>query len=217
MPSNNRRRRTSTEVVDPLADESDTAPAEPALHLVLNAEPAQAPVAESPLPERPLPEGELTAEQRRIRELENLLALERGKKDPEVEYDTVNEGSEDNILIHFLVDGSTALGHVWYRGQELEFDPAGQAYKDTCDRLGRSWLELRNDDFAQMRRFGEVRFRSGPWPGEPLTAAANAKFEKLRPEKNGMPAPAPPSAEELERAAQQEAARRRAAPRLPLR
>jgi hypothetical protein len=164
----------------------------------------------------PTPDVELTAEQLRIKDLENLLAQERGRKDPEPELvEVVQPGREGNILIHFLEDGFSALGQVWYRGQELEFEAGSPAYRDTCDRRGWSWLELRHDEFAQVERYGKVMFRSGPWPGKSYEDAVKAQFETVR-GADGSPVPAP-NAAELRQAAEAEARRRRAAPRLSLR
>ncbi len=160
-------------------------------------------------PARPVPESQLSPEQRRIRDLEDALAKERGRKDPDVELDTVDPGADGNILIHFLEDGFTALGNVWYRGQELEFAAGSGAYQDTCDRNGNSWLSLRGDDMAQIRRFGKVMFRPGPWPGLKLTEA-DVTFEALT-------GAAKPGTDDLAAAERAEAARNRAAPRLPTR
>lgn len=130
------------------------------------------------------------------------------------EPDPTNTGSTEAIVIHFLEDGFTALGNVWYRGQELEFAPGCQAYRDTLDRNGRTWLDLRGDEMAQIDRWGKVMFRVGPWPGKPLTAVAEANFEPLKPLKEGQSLA--PSIDELSRA-QAAATRNRAAPRLPVR
>jgi hypothetical protein len=194
----------STEVVDVLAA---AAPAEPA------ADDADLRVVSPDA--RPVPERELSPEQRRIRDLEHQLALEKGRKDPEPEYDTqpaaVSDG--DAILIHFLEDGFTAFGQVWYRGQEVEVAAGSQQYRDTCDRFGRSWLELRNDEFAQADRWGKVMFRSGPWPGKKYSDAT--QFERLKGlTGDGSVAPTP---DELHRAEQEEAKRGRRVPRLSLR
>lgn len=170
--------------------------------------------SESPQAERPTPESELTPEQRRIRDLEDQLAREMGKKDPDVEYEAPTDSGE-NILIHFLEDGITANGTVWYRGQELEFVTGSQAHRDTFDRQGKSWLDLRDSEFAQVDKYGKIMFRSGPWPGKPITDAAGL----IKPLKslNGDQAVSAPTAQELEAAAAAEAKRRRAAPRLPAR
>lgn len=163
---------------------------------------------------RPVPESDLTPDQKRIRQLEDALAKERGRKDPEPELEVPQRpGDTGNIVIHFLEDGFTALGHVWYRGQELEFAPDGAALQDTRDRTGRSWVDLRDDEFAQAERWGKVMFRTGPWPGRDYTAATG--FERLRPLRDSAVAPVPPTEAELVAAAKAERNRRRAVPRLP--
>ncbi len=161
---------------------------------------------------RPDPERQLSPEQRRIRDLENQLAVERGAKDPEQEFEEPSAPGEDTIVIHFVADGFTALGQVWYRGQELEFTRDSRAYNDTCDRLGRSWLDLRADPAAQEARYGEEKFRPGPWPGKDMVAAADSRWEPLKPMSDGQRLT--PTDEELQRAAAAEARRGRAAPRL---
>lgn len=174
------------------------------------------PESADPGPGLPVPDEQLTPEQKRIRDLEDMLARERGSKDPVQELaDLPSPDADGTILIHFLVDGVSALGQIWYRGQELEFVPGSPAYQDTCDRRGWSWLELRDNDFAQVERWGEVKFRSGPWPGKTLLDAAKVTFEAVKgPDGKTVP---PPSKAELEAAAKAEARRRRAAPRLPAR
>ncbi len=158
----------------------------------------------------------VTPEQQRIAELENALALERGRKDPDPEYSPVGlPDGPGNIIIHILDDGFTALGQTWYRGQELEFEPGSAAYRDTCDRFGTSWLELRHDEFAQVEKYGKVLFRSGPWPGKTYEDAAKAGFELLKPLTPGTTLA--PSIVELQAAQEAELKRRRAAPRLSTR
>lgn len=221
MPARKNPSQYGPKIVDPLAalDALETAAPDRAV-AAADAAPAldTAPVADPPVVEqavnsRPKPERELTPEQRRIRELEDLLARERGRKEPDEELERPGDG--ETIVIHFLEDGATAAGRVWVRGQELEFDPNGQAYADTVDRTGRSWLDLRFDEGAQMERWGKVMFRNGPWPGKPWTAVTGEKWEPLANGTGGRVSS--PSAEELERAAREEARRARAVPRLPVR
>ncbi len=166
---------------------------------------------------RPVPESEQTPDQRRIRQLEDQLAREQGRKDPGIEYEAPAQPGAETIIIHFLEDGFTALGQLWYRGQELEFDPNGQSYKDTFDRNGRSWLELRSDEFGQVEKYGRIMFRTGPWPGKSFTEVAKLNVARpLRAVGSDEPVQ-PPTAEELEAAQRAEERRLRAAPRLPVR
>ncbi len=188
--------RPEAVVVDVLAEEPAVAPA-PEPEPVIELPPV-------PVATRPAPDGELTAEQRRIRDLENQLALERGRKDPEPELEVAPAGG-GNIVIHFINDGLTALGKVWTRGQELEFAPNSPAYRDTCDRLGRSWLRHVDDPATQETLWKEVKFRRGLWPGKNYAAAVKEQFDGPK-----------PTEDELRRADEAESRRRRAAPRLPV-
>lgn len=194
-----RKPRGGAQVVDVLAQPSTPEP-------VLVDAPAEPAV-------RPRPENELTPEQRRIRELEHRLAMEMGKKDPEVEFEAAPTNG-DNIIIHFLDDGFTALGQVWFRGQELEFAPNGGPYRDTCDRYGNSWLDLRANEFAQVERWGRVMFRPGPWPGKTYLEASKVPYDALK-AVGGDGVVGRPSETDLEKAQSAEARRKRAAPRLP--
>lgn len=159
---------------------------------------------------RPVPETELSPEQLRIRQLEDQLARERGAKDPEGELVAADKDGE-NILIHFLEDGFTALGQVWLRGQELEFTVGSPAYKDTLDRTGRSWLDGRKNEFDQVDKFGKIMFRSGPWPGK---SYRDATFEALK-SLSGNGSVSQPSEDDLTSAEKAERSRNRAAPTFP--
>lgn len=153
----------------------------------------------------------------RVKHLENQIAVDGGRKDPVQELEVPPNGGE-NIVIHIVENGFTALGQIWFRGQELEFDPSGKAYADTRDKYGRSWLDLRGDESGQIERYGEVKFRAGPWTGRSYTDAAGAGLEyPLKPIREGDPPVLPPTQAELHAAASMEAKRLRAAPRLPVR
>lgn len=110
-----------------------------------------------------------------------------------------NDKEGDVILIHFLEDGYTAQGRVWYRGQEVEVTVGDDVWKDSLDRNGNSWLSLTEHD--QMESYGQVKFRRGPWPGK--TSYLAGEWGK----------DAPPESE-LERADTLERKRRRSAPRM---
>lgn len=117
---------------------------------------------------RPVPESELSPEQRRIRDLEDQLARREGKNDSMEER---FEDAEGGIVIHFIADGFTSNYRNFYKGQEVTFGP--EAYEETVDRLGRSWLDLSEEE--QWDRFGEVKFRKGPWPGRRQYAEESLK------------------------------------------
>ncbi len=155
-------------------------------------------------------EPELSPQVREIQRLKDQIAQLSGRRDevPVVE-ELNNPGDGSNIVIHFLEDGLSALGQIWYRGQELEFEVGSRAHKDTYDRSGKSWLDLRNDEFAQVDRFGKIMFRNGPWPGKTY---ADGTYEPMK-EIGGSGSVPPPTEEEIAKA--ETARKKRAAPRLP--
>jgi len=95
-------------------------------------------------------------------------ALSEGKAQlPQGSFDqTLAEELDQTILLHFLEDGFSAFSAVWYRGQELEIVKGSPSYEATLDRNGESWLELVDNEGEQVKRFGKVIFRKGPWFGE---------------------------------------------------
>lgn len=80
--------------------------------------------------------------------------------------DEVAEADKDpnSVLIHFVDDGFTAFGSIWYRGQELAVKRDSDHWNESVDTKGASWLDLTEAD--QQRRYGRVYFREGPWPHE---------------------------------------------------
>lgn len=128
---------------------------------------------------RPLEISRLTPEQRLIRELEDKLA-ERKTKEAELapERFEQSDGDDDSILIHFVADGFTTQGRLWYIGQELEFSVSGTAYEQTKDRFGNSWVHLTEDE--QYDKYGKVYFRPGPWRGKDYDNDAAAVAERKR-------------------------------------
>ena len=124
-----------------------------------------------PLPETPepfVPTEKLTPDQQRIRELEDQLARRNAEilDASPLTYEQPREDGE-KILIHFLEDGCSFGGQVWYRGQEVEFTVGSDNYQKQFDTKGRSWLDLADDKAAQFKRWGRQMFASGPWPGKP--------------------------------------------------
>lgn len=115
--------------------------------------------AKGKLVHKPVPESELSPEQRQIRELQDQLARANGRKDATLEYE---ENTEGGILVHFLGQNTfTSNNTSFYYGQEVTFGP--EAYKNTIDRFGNSWINMTDEE--QYARWGEVKFRKGPWPG----------------------------------------------------
>jgi hypothetical protein len=120
---------------------------------------AQAPVTE------PEPEP-LTPDQLRIIELETALAAQQSANESDlvpVEYSPAPKG--ETILLHFVEDGFSACGQIWYRGQELEFEVGGKAHKQQINSKGKSWLDLVDDIDGQFERWGKQFFAPGPWRG----------------------------------------------------
>jgi hypothetical protein len=115
--------------------------------------------AAKPADYKPIPEEELSPEQREIRQLKDQLARRNGKGSLGEEQVVDGDGG---IVIHFLADGLTSNGRNFYRGQEVTFGP--EAYAETQDRFGDSWLDL--TEAEQFAKWKEVKFRKGPWPGE---------------------------------------------------
>lgn len=112
---------------------------------------------------------EKTPEQIQIQELEDQLARRKSQEleNAPAQYVTAKNGN--TLIIHVLIDGFIAMGEVWYRGQEMEFEVGGLAYERTKDRLGTSWVDLAGDVSAQYTRWGQQYLGVGPFlarPGE---------------------------------------------------
>lgn len=160
---------------------------------------AAAPPAQRVQAERPRPAAELTQEELAAREAAHQAALRTAAALDRAEVQYVPAEGE-TITIHFVEDGFTKFGVVWYRGQEITLGPSHPRWRDAVD-----WIML--DDRAQMQRYGRVLFRRGPWPG-----ARSYATDYERPvDREGKPLPAP-SVEELQRADAAERARGGAVP-----
>ena len=118
---------------------------------------------------QPLPSfatAELTPEEQELKELQDALAKRNAviADQSPTQFDA-STGTGEKILFHMLDDGFIFNGQVTYRGQEFEVEVGSQAYKQTLDRTGRSWLDLIDDIDAQFDRWGMARFGPGPWRG----------------------------------------------------
>lgn len=144
------------------------------------------------------PDAPQTDEERLERERQHLEALRAAQvfENAPEEYVPAEEGG---IIIHFVRDGLTAFGKVWYQGEELEIGPTHPRWAEAV-----RWIMLTK--FEQIDRYGEQKFDRGPWPGRRSYADGIGAFERLRTmDKKGEFAG--PTPEELARA--DEASRRR--------
>lgn len=106
---------------------------------------------------RPKPYEELSPAERAERQRLHIEAVSLGRRDPGVTYEPPR--TQETELIHFLEDGLSFAGTVWFRGQEIELDVGSQRWQEA-----QAWIHL--TDFEQMERWGRVYFRHGPWPGK---------------------------------------------------
>jgi hypothetical protein len=177
-------------------------PSRPPAKPVTIVDPTRLPPAES--------EKELSSEQKQIRDLEHRLALAEGKREVAPTF-VEQPPSEDKVLIHFVDDGLTAGGVTWYRGQEVEFTPGTQEWKDATDTRGNPWFLLTESE--QYERFGKLHFRRGPWPGKSFSDIDPRDYLALNMTSGDGQLPLV-EREEIAKAAELEKNRRRAAPRL---
>lgn len=116
-----------------------------------------------------------------LKEQERLRAALANATSPVEAPADVEEGT---IHLHFLVDGFTACGVTYYRGQELQFDVPSRAYDQQKDRFGNTWLSLVDDPRGQIKKFGQQYFASGPWPyiqwGDDGIATTSEEREDIR-------------------------------------
>lgn len=134
-------------------------------------------------------------EERRAAELAREAASEAK---PVSGFQISGNPTEDGALtIHFVDDGFTVLGKVWYRGEELTLVP-GTPQWDLAPRYrGKMFADL--DEFDQEEIWGRRFFRAGPWRGRRITEvedsdvplsdaerATLAKAEQIRNERYGV-------------------------------
>jgi hypothetical protein len=132
---------------------------------------APAPVKADLEAARPRPASQLTAEERteRDRQHAEAIAAARQFENAPVTYQP-SEG--ETVLIHFIEDGLTFAGQVWYRGQEIEIGPSHPRWEQA-----REWILL--DRYGQVERWGKHYFERGPWPGRRSYLDGAGSFEQL--------------------------------------
>jgi len=157
-------------------------------------------------PARPRPLAELSPAERDERDRQHAEALAAAARF-EAQPPQLLPAEGETMLIHFVADGLTAFGQVWYRGQELEIGPAHPRWSEALN-----WITLSR--FEQAERWGEQKFDHGPWPGRRSYADGLGSFEQLSvtaPDGRKVPY-AGPSEAELRAADEAERRRGRAVP-----
>lgn len=88
---------------------------------------------------------------------------------PVIDSAEVLETAEKPVhVIHFVSDGLSGLGKLWYQGEELAVEEGSANWLETIDD-GVSWITLNEDD--QIEKWGERKFRTGVWSGKGYDAA----------------------------------------------
>jgi hypothetical protein len=148
----------------------------------------------------------LSDDELRDKENAHRRAMELGKESPVVAYAPGKAPKDvESVVIHFLVDGFSASGNVWMRGQEIEVWPGHPRWRDV-----QSWITL--DAAGQYARYGRQVFGNGPWPGVQSYTAGIGHFQPLK-TVSGDGTVSQPTEEELARA---DAAEKRRGRRLPM-
>lgn len=157
---------------------------------------------------RPKPAGELSPEERAERDKQHAEALAAARAF-EAQQPVYTKTEGEAVLIHFVEDGFTFAGQVWYRGQEIEIGPGHPRWEQV---LG--WITL--DKYAQIERYGKQFFEHGPWPGRRSYTEGADGYQRLyagRDKDNKLVNPfAGPGADALRAADEAERRRGRAVP-----
>lgn len=153
-----------------------------------------------------------TRKEKTAEEIARDLALDQqaqaaGKIDPPRDLESPDP-DDKTLLIHITAELAYVNGVRFGRGAELEFAIPGQAFFDTFDRKGRSWLvneqatvhrtydpasgrtlitsidypdnPTLRDAMSQAEQWGEVRFAEGPWRGKGWDNDIAARAERER-------------------------------------
>jgi len=123
------------------------------------------------------------AEQRAMKKAEDEAKAQGSATPPDAttSQDTDEEtsvGEPRSHRIHFVNDGFTTMGQVFYRGQELHVIEGSAEWTRIADTKGRTFFDLAEDESEQIVRYGEVKFRPGPWPHESFTAEDVARMQQ---------------------------------------
>jgi hypothetical protein len=119
---------------------------------------------------RPLPESMLDPSAKEARRKAHAEAVAAGSAMPPSRYVASNDPQQ---VIHFIANGFTWAGESWYLGQEIHIGPDHPRWTQA-----QAWINL--TDFEQVERYGEVKFRQGPWPGLSYVDALRQQQRPLR-------------------------------------
>ena len=154
----------------------------------------------------------LTPQERAERDRQHAEALAAARQfEAQQPADVLPEG--ETLLIHFIEDGLTFAGQVWYRGQEIEIGPSHPR-----------WEQARGVDTAGPlcpdRAVRQAVLRARPWPGRASYLDGLGGFEQLSAGKDADGNPvrfAGPGEEALREADEMERRRGRAVPGMAIR
>lgn len=160
---------------------------------------------------RPRPVSELSDEERAARDKQHADALAAARQFENAPVDYVPAEGQ-TVVIHFIADGLTAFGQVWFRGQEIEIGPGHPRWEQA-----RTWILL--DRMAQVERYGKQFFERGPWPGRRSYLDGAGDFQRMYAGRDGegklTGAFAGPGEQALREADERERRRGRAVPGMP--
>jgi hypothetical protein len=149
---------------------------------------------------------QLSPEELLSKEQAHKIAVAMGNGNPVLAYASGQAPPNvQPVVIHLLIDGFTAFGNVWYRGQEMELWPGHPRWSEA-----QSWITL--DTAGQYARFGRQVFGNGPWPGVRSYTAGSGHFQPLEAVGGGS---VEPTEDELKAADRKEQQRGRRVP-LPI-
>lgn len=129
---------------------------------------------------------EFAAKEREAEKSRAVASEARPIKGTDIDGDPTVEGS---LTVHFVDDGLTLLGKVWYRGEELTINPGTEQWEE-------AYAVLSLDEYGQEERWGRRFFREGLWRGkrldeiddellDPQERAQLAKAEQIRQQRYG--------------------------------
>lgn len=140
-----------------------------------------------------LPAHALDAEAKARRDQQHIEALAMNARiEQEIEdFAAQQDPSRQQVHIHFVTDGFTWAGQVWYAGQEIKIGPEHPRWPSA---LG--WIRLTKSE--QYQRYGKVFFDLGPFPGRSAPPGTEMKLPTAGVEQwsavrgGGVPASASP-------------------------